>query len=325
MGHGSGTEAQLVSLFNNSDVVADASTLTVSLVFSAVVSAVCFFVGFVAVIRIVAAVGVVAVVGVVVVLVGSHQSHHALQTHTLAFRPASGVLLVDDLLESDVFLGSAVVLVVQLGVVSVVGVQRVGGDEVLGISDDAVSGGDEVGGLLAIERSTQTTNAVSEAVVSFDLDAASVVVQRESMAWHVDDHFTVGLSVDLSDSFVLVVGDFSNAVLGGSLFLLVDLDLGVGFVVVGGRGLHVDDVFAVVQDDLDVLLVLSGLFHQDGDVVLSLGLVVDFVVLSLFGSGGHQDVPGVLLKVQGVGLVVEGLSGGSVSNTHGCNRNEPFR
>lgn len=325
MGHRSGTETQLISLFNDHRDDSDAASLLVSLV----VVVVGFFTGVVFVagsfssvsvviaVLILLLVGVSMVVGVVrAVFIAIAHSKVALQIHTLAFRPASGVLLVDDLLEANVVLGSAVVLVVELGVVSVVGVQGVGSDEVLGISDDAVSGGHEVGGLLAVESSAQTTDAISEAVVGFNLDAASVVDEGKSSAGDVDDHFVVGLSVDLSDSLVLVVGDFGDCVLGNSLFFLVDLDLSVGVIAGGGRGLHVNDVFAVVQNNLDVLLVLSRLFHQDGDVVLSLGLVIDLVGFSLFGSGGHQNVPGVL-KVQRVGFVVVGLSGGTISNAHG--------
>lgn len=325
MGHRSGTETQLISLFNDHRDDSDAASLLVSLV----VVVVGFFIGVVFVtgsfssvsvviaVLILLLVGVSMVVGAVrAVFIAIAHSKEALQIHTLAFRPASGVLLVDDLLEANVVLGSAVVLVVELGVVSVVGVQGVGSDEVLGISDDAVSGGHEVGGLLAVESSAQTTDAISEAVVGFNLDAASVVDEGKSSAGDVDDHFVVGLSVDLSDSLVLVVGDFGDCVLGNTLFFLVDLDLSVGVIAGGGRGLHVNDVFAVVQNNLDVLLVLSRLFHQDGDVVLSLGLVIDLVVFSFFGSGGHQNVPGVL-KVQRVGFVVVGLSGGTVSNAHG--------
>lgn len=333
MGHRSGTETQLISLFNDHRDDSDAASLLVSLV----VVVVGFFIGVVfvtgsfssvsVVIAVVVAILILLLVGVsmvvgavravyIAIVHHSHELNVALQIHTLAFRPASGVLLVDDLLEANVVLGSAVVLVVELAVVSVVGVQGVGSDEVLGISDDAVSGGHEVGGLLAVESSAQTTDAISEAVVGFNLDAASVVDEGKSSAGDVDDHFVVGLSVDLSDSLVLVVGDFGDCVLGNSLFFLVDLDLSVGVIAGGGRGLHVNDVFAVVQNNLDVLLVLSRLFHQDGDVVLSLGLVIDLVVFSLFGSGGHQNVPGVL-KIQRVGFVVVGLSGGTVSNTHG--------
>lgn len=94
------------------------------------------------------------------------------------------------------------------------------------------------------------------------------------------------------------------------------MDLGVSIVVVGRRcGLHFNDVFSVVEDDFNVLFVVSRLLDQDGDVVLSLSLVVNIVVLSLFGSRSHEHIPGVLLEVQGVGLVVEGLGGRSISNT----------
>lgn len=327
LGHGLGTEAQLVSLFNDHEAVAGTSTLlvvlvvlvaalVVSVVFIAVLVVAVVFVTVLAVVSMSGATSVVlvsrvvlAVAAVIIIIILVEKSPESLQIQSFGVSPTSNVLFVDDLLELNLSLGGTEVLVRESGVVSVVRGQGVGGNEVFGFSDDAVSWGDEVGGFFSSERSTESTNSVSETVGGLNLNAASIVVESKSMVGHVDDDFSTGQSVDLSNSLVLVVGDFSNAVLGGSLVFLVDLDFGVGTIVVGGRGLHVNNMFSVVQDDFEFLFVFSGLFDQDGDVFLSLGFVVNSVVFSLFGSRSHEHVPRVFFKVQWVGLVVEGLTG----------------
>ncbi|KAK3917677.1 hypothetical protein KUF71_007154 [Frankliniella fusca] len=185
------------------------------------------------------------------------------------------------------------------------GVDGPGGRELLGLAEDAVGGGGEVAGLLAVEGTAKTADLVAVAVGGAEDDAGTVVKDLNLVLGgdHLDG---VGQGVELGEDVAVLVLDLGDVAAGDADGAAVDLD---GSAVAAAGGGHLDDV--VAEDNLDLLLVVgAGVAdehaHRVGSVLLARAGAAGVSVL--LGDGLHHDVP-VVAEVQGVGGVHRVKSG----------------
>jgi len=243
--------------------------------------------------------------------------------HGLAVGSLDPVHAVGDDLHIDdvsVVAGLALGAVLQVLGMALAGVVSDGphGDEVPGLLEDAVLGGGEVSGLLAIEGAAKTTNVIAVVVVGEEQSALAVVEHVNAVLGSRHHHGAAGVAEDLEKGLAVLVGDLGDVALGDAQLAAVHQNLGVkaGAGLVGNE---VDDVI-LAEQDLEFLVLQVDFPDQDGDILVVVVVRAGAAgVIIIVGSGLHNHVP-ALAQVDGVGLVIEGVDGLLVNAASGCSR-----